>query len=134
MKKYLLVVLTLTTLATQAGVFKCKTSDGFVYSEKPCPTGTLAGSIQARPASGQLPSGQSGTKSASAASSPIPDNQRSFYDAFLSKPNPKAFAICSDGRAMEFVGKGDFVKQKLASLPEGCAPYAIDDAVVWSGK
>lgn len=140
MKKYLLVILMLATPTAQAGVFKCKTPDGFVYSEKPCPAGMSVGSIQASPASGQQassgqqPSTQSGNNSASTAQVPISDKQRGSYDAFLSKPNPKAFVICSDGSAIAFNGKGDFVQQKLASLPSGCTPYAIDDTVVWGGK
>jgi hypothetical protein len=48
---FLLAILLLTT-ATQAGVFKCKAPNGFVYSEKPCPDGDTAGPGKVIPASG----------------------------------------------------------------------------------
>jgi hypothetical protein len=145
-QKILLTILLLLVPIAQAGVFKCKTPEGIIYSEKPCPTGSAAGSIQAIPSSGQQqdagqqrtayqqPTSQSGINNVNAVPLPAPDKQRGAYESFLSKPNPRAFVICKDGRVMSFVGKGGFVDKQLAALPEGCAPYAINDAVVWAGQ
>lgn len=139
MRKYLFFALVLTTIAAQGGVFKCKTANGFVYSEKPCPEGAAAGPVNVIPPSGDptnnvpangIPPKTNG--SIGKAYPPITDKQHPAYDSHLSKPNPKAFIICDDGRVMSFVGKGNFVQKQLSSLPAGCSPYSIDDAIVWA--
>ncbi len=63
---------------------------------------------------------------------PNPETQRGAYVSFLSLPSPRAFVICHDRRVMTFRGSKLFVQNKLATLPIGCSPYAVDDAVVWN--
>lgn len=139
MRQAILLAMLLLTTATQAGVFKCKTANGLAYSEKPCPDGTAAGPVSVIPASGdpidRIPANGSPPKTKGGvgkAYPPITDKQHPAYDNHLSKPNPKAFIICSDGRAMSFFGQSDFVLKQLAKLPAGCSPYSIDDAIVWA--
>lgn len=144
----LFVTLLLITGVVQADVFKCKTSAGITYSERPCPTGSTESSIRSiqtldrlqtdeplnqQPAA-QQPTSQSGINSVNAVPLPAPGTQRKAYESFLSRPNPRAFVICNDGRVMTYSGDESFVKQRLSALPEGCAPYAINDDVVWAGK
>ena len=62
---------------------------------------------------------------------PAPEKQRIAYQSYLTAATPKAFVICHDGRVMSFSGAGNFVEQKMSTLPAGCAPYAANDAVVW---
>jgi hypothetical protein len=139
MRQAILLAMLLLTTATQAGVFKCKTADGFAYSEKPCPDGATAAPVKVIPASGDpinnVPANGTSPKTnggVGKAYPPITEKQHPAYDSHLSKPNPKAFVICDDGRAMSFFGKGDFVQKQLDKLPAGCSPYSIDDAIVWA--
>lgn len=139
MKLVTLLAMLLLTTATQAGVFKCKAPNGFIYSEKPCPDGASAGPVKVIPASGdpisKVPSNVAPPEiggGVGKAYPPITDKQHPAYDKHLSQPNPKAFIICDDKRVMSFVGKGNFVQKQLASLPAGCSPYSIDDTVVWT--
>ncbi|MBI5891012.1 MAG: DUF4124 domain-containing protein [Nitrosomonadales bacterium] len=149
-RRYSIVILVLVASVAQAGVFKCRTSNGIIYSERACPADTSAGSVRSIPAIGQQqPASQPQTTSERPAQSrttiadirnvdavplPVPANQRGAYEAFLTKQNPRAFLICKDRSVMTLFGKGNFVRNKLASLAERCAPYAIDDEVVWAGK
>ena len=134
----LLMILALTASIAQAGVFKCQTPEGLVYSERPCPAGSTSSSIRTIQSADQQQSSQSSSSSQSGISNisavplPNPDKQRGAYEAFLAKPNPKAFVICSDGRVVTFAGKDGFVDQKLSELPAGCSVYARNDNVVWS--
>ena len=64
---------------------------------------------------------------------PAPDKQRHSYDSYLTMATPKAFVICRDGRVMMFSAGMNIIEKKLTTLPEGCAPYAVNDAVVWVG-
>ena len=139
MKQVALLLMLLLTTSTWAGVFKCTTPNGFVYSEKPCPDGATAGPIKVIPASGDpssiVPTNGTPPKTnggVGKAYPPITDKQHPAYDKHLSQPNPKAFIICDDKRVMSFVGKGNFVQKQLASLDAGCSPYSIDDNVVWA--
>ena len=139
MKQVILLAMLLLTTSTQAGVFKCKAPNGFIYSEKPCPDGATAGPVKVIPASGDpiniIPSNGTPPKTnegGGKAYPPISDKQRPGYDRHLSHPNPKAFIICADGQVLSIFGKANFIQQKLASLPAGCTPYSIDDAVVWT--
>jgi hypothetical protein len=130
----LFLFLVLTTSVAQANVFKCKTPEGIIYSEQPCPTGSTASSIRTSQAPTQQQSTQSGINNVNAVPLPVPEKQRGAYEAFLSRPNPKAFVICTDGRVMTLSGKSEFVDKQLSSLPAGCSPYAVNDSVVWTGK
>jgi hypothetical protein len=139
MKQVTLLAMLLLTTSTQAGVFKCKTPNGFNYSEKPCPDGASAGPVKVIPASGDplniVPSNRTPPKTnggVGKANPPITDKQRPGYERHLSQANPKAFIICADGQVMSIVGKADFVQQKLDLLSAGCSPYSIDDAIVWA--
>ena len=139
MKNLILLAMLLLTTSTQAGVFKCKTPNGFTYSEKPCPEGATAGPLRVIPASGdpisKAPTTELPTKTDEVAGKPYPpitDKQRPAYEKHMSKPNPKAFVICNDKRVISLVGKGNFVQKQLASLEAGCTPYSIDDTVVWT--
>ncbi len=123
------IILALTAAAAQASVYKCQTPAGLVYLEHPCPPGSASQTIHASASAGG--SNSSGSK-IDAVPLPAPDKQRGAYEAHQSKPNPKAFVICTDGRVMSLVGKSEFVRQRLASLDAGCSPYSIDDSVVWS--
>lgn len=147
----LFVTCILITGMAQAVVFKCKTSTGIIYSERPCPTGSAESNIRSiqpldqqqtdepleplnqQPAIQQQTS-QSGINNVNAVPLPVPGKQRQAYESFLSRPSPRAFIICNDGRVMTYSGNDSFVKQRLSSLPDGCAPYAINDDVVWAGK
>jgi len=64
---------------------------------------------------------------------PNPTTQRRAYLEFLSKRSPRAFVICKNNSVMTFNGDSDFVNKKLAEVSNRCTPYAIDDAVVWTG-
>ncbi|MDO8989008.1 MAG: hypothetical protein Q7U91_05180 [Sideroxyarcus sp.] len=139
MKLVTLLVMLLLTTSTQAGVFKCKTPNGFAYSEKPCPDGASAGPVKVIPASGdpisKVPSNVTPPETSGGAGKaypPITEKQRQGYERHLSRANPKAFIICADKRAMSFYGQASYVQKQLASLPAGCSPYSIDDAVVWA--
>lgn len=127
------MVLALTASLAQAGIFKCKTTDGFAYSEHPCPSGSSSGTVRTIQATSQQQPSESGDSNIDAVPLPVPATQRSAYVAFLSKPNPKAFVICGDGRVMSIVGNSQqFVDQRLASLDAGCSPYSVNGNVVWS--
>ncbi len=125
---FLSIILALTASAAQAGIYKCQTSSGLVYSERPCPPGSTSQTIH----TSSQQSSQSDSSNVDAVPLPAPDKQRGAYEAFLSRPNPKAFVICNDGRVISFVGKSDFVDQKLATLDAGCSPYSVNGNVVWS--
>jgi hypothetical protein len=133
-RKLLFIILMLTTSVTQASVFKCKTPAGIIYSERPCPANSTEISIRANSLPNQEPSLLSDINNVNAVPLPVPEKQRGAYLSFLTRHNPRAFVICTDGRVMSFNGNSKFIDQKLSSLPGGCAPYAINDAVVWSGK
>jgi curved DNA-binding protein CbpA len=62
---------------------------------------------------------------------PNPTTQRRAYYDFLSKRNPRAFVICTDGSVLIFSGEMKFINQKITEMSGRCSPYAIDDAVVW---
>lgn len=63
---------------------------------------------------------------------PARNTQRRSYEAYLTQATPRAYVICRDGRVMSFSGGSAFIEQKLTTLPDGCAPYAVNDAVVWN--
>jgi len=63
---------------------------------------------------------------------PARNTQRRSYETYLTQATPRAYVICRDGRVMSFSGGSNFVEQKLTTLPEGCAPYAVNDSVVWN--
>ena len=62
---------------------------------------------------------------------PVTEKQIGAYKSFLALSNPRAFVICSNGSVMTLKGNETFVQNKLATLPQGCAPYAVNDDVVW---
>lgn len=133
----LLMAMTLTAPA-QAGVFKCQTPDGIKYSEQPCPAGSTSASIrpvsvadQPQSSSSPAPKSKASVSNITAVPLPAPDKQRGAYESFLTRPNPRAFVICSDGRVQSLFGDKAFIKSRLAKLDSGCRPYAIDDSVVW---
>ncbi len=67
---------------------------------------------------------------------PLPNlttQRRAYYD-FLSKRNPRAFLICNDNSVKVVAGGLTYVNNQIAEVTGRCAPYAIDDAVVWTGK
>lgn len=139
MKLVTLLALLLLTTSTQAGVFKCKTPNGFIYSEKPCPDGASAGPVKVIPASGdpinKVPSNVAPPEAGDGAGKaypPITEKQRPSYETHLSRAKPKAFIICDDRRVMSFFGQAGFIQKQLASLPAGCSPYSIDDDIVWA--
>ncbi len=59
--------------------------------------------------------------------------RRAYYD-FLSKRNPRAFLICRNGSVQVLTGNLTFIHRQIAELAGQCSPYAIDDAVVWTGS
>ena len=63
---------------------------------------------------------------------PARDIQRRSYETYLTQATPRAYVICRDGHVMSFSGGPIFIEEKLTTLPEGCAPYAVNDAVVWN--
>lgn len=65
---------------------------------------------------------------------PNPNTQRRAYFDFLAKRNPRAFVICNDGSVKAMAGGSEFISKQLAEGKDRCTPYAIDDAVVWTGK
>jgi len=65
---------------------------------------------------------------------PNPNTQRRAYHEFLSKRNPRAFAICTDGKVLVLAGNAQFITRQLAEERGRCSAYAIDDTVVWAGK
>lgn len=141
MKKLLLGSLALLALSAHASVFKCTTGTGVVYSERPCADAAAGGEVRGtqsgeRTATAeQHQSDESHVASDKAATMLMLEKQRLAYNEFLSRPNPKAFALCQDGRAiMILAGTAVAVRAELRSLPERCAPYAIDDAVVLAGQ
>jgi hypothetical protein len=139
MKKILLGSLALLTISAQASVFKCNTETGVVYSETPCANHTSAGEVRVTPSSDQSSSEQHQTERQNADSNNLPlmlvlKNQHLTYSEFQAKPNPKAFVLCQDGRAMILTGTGAFFQQELSSLPAKCVTYAINDTVVWAGR
>lgn len=97
---------------------------------------TVAQSPDPAPVEQQPPAAQQSASSdindVNAVPIPNPETQRGAYVSFLSLPNPRAFVICHDRRVMTFRGNKAFVQNKLATLPIGCSPYAVDDAVVWN--
>ncbi len=65
---------------------------------------------------------------------PITPAQRNAYLDFLSQPLPRAFVICNDGTVTVVAGSQAYVDRRLAGQPPGCAPYAINEQVVWKGQ
>jgi dienelactone hydrolase len=63
------------------------------------------------------------------------DSCRGLYRAFLESPGPRAYAVSADGRCGFAGGLPDArdiaVKQCSSVSKDGCALYAVDDAVVW---
>lgn len=65
---------------------------------------------------------------------PNPTTQRRAYFDFLAKRHPRAFLICKDESVQVLTGGSEFIRKRLAEAKDQCAPYAIDDAVVWTPK
>ncbi|ADE12245.1 hypothetical protein [Sideroxydans lithotrophicus] len=124
-------ILALIAATAQADIFKCKTPEGFDYSEQPCPAGNSSGAVRTIQATSQRQSTDSGDSNVDNVPLPVPATQRSTYIAYQPKPNPKAFVIYDDGRVMNISGNSQqFVDQRLAALDAGCSPYSVNGNVV----
>ncbi len=132
MQKTLFAAMLLLSASAQADVFKCKTANGGIaYSEHPCAAGEAEGRIRSSQGSGQ----GGALADVNAVPLPNPQKQRDIYQQFLATPSPRAFLICRNGGVSLIKGGETGVKREIARMAsEGCAPYAINDDVVWKGN
>ena len=136
-----LTVMLLSSGAALANVYKCQTPDGIRYTESPCSTDSSLNTLEPppapvrpRPEAAQSKESEQKSQAAvidvNAMPQPLPQRQRSNYQEFLTRPSPRAFAICKNG-TITIVGKADFVKKQMSDIQYGCRLYAVNDEVVW---
>jgi hypothetical protein len=149
--RYALFTAMLFSAVAQAGVYECQSPSGEVtYSQKPCPAGIELSVKQ--PATATPPAAPPAPSPAPATERHLPpgwtingpgqpprpapvdieagqlsQTQRSRYQEFLTRPSPRAFAICKNGGTIAIVGSADFVQREMKDIQFGCKLYAVSD-------
>ncbi len=134
MKKLLLTVLMLAS-ANATAVVKWTDENGVVhYSDKP-PEGNKGQAVAYHDTSEWKDSGFASVQDLNAVPG-LNDKTRAAYARFLDLPSPRTFLLCHDGSVSTINGAVvDIVlRETRKKIAEGCALYAVDNRVVYTGS
>ena len=149
MHKCLLVLLVLFSSSAVAGTTRWTDAQGNVhYSDQPAPKSAQSQKVLPPTAKPPVPSEAEQSQSsktymdAVASTASITDVAavpylkaagRAHYEEFLTRAKPRAFIVCRNGNFTEIYGERAHDESMPSQAGKGCAPYAIDDKVVWKG-